>query len=527
MSLRNGADRTTSAPTAPGWISVSGGHMVGADGNPVIPRGVGLGSWLLPEGYMWRMGAGADSPLEMEAQIERFAGEEYGASFWSHYRDAFISEKDIALIASLGFDHVRVPMLARALQDDSGALRDEEIARIDRVIEWCRAHGLHALLDLHGAPGGQTGTNIDDSRRRVPELFMERHHQELTIQFWKDVAYRYRDEPTVMGYDLLNEPLPLKWQHVYPRELVSLYRELTDAIREVDNRHLIMYEGTHWSTNWEIFDEVWDPNSVLQFHKYWNAPDRASIESYLATRERLGLPIYMGEGGENHPDWLYTVSRLYDSESIGWNFWTWKKVETLTSPLSVKAPEGWDDLTQAFCGAGGLKQADAVRILDDFLEAVQVDQCVARPEISQALLGAGLAELPAWGYGHRGEGVSYEVGGKRGDSADGPKFRKADPIAVEFARPGDNPENPFDHADGLKAAPQDELAVVLQPGDWVEYEISGVSSVDGARVIDADSHQLPVDIELTDDGVRVRLSTEATHAVRACRIVLEPKTEVG
>ena len=103
---------------------------------------------------------------------------------------------------------------------------------------------------------------------------------------------------TVMGYDLLNEPLPNEWQHTYGDELALSY-DLTAAIRAIDPDHLIMYEGSHWATNWEIFTEVWDDNSLLQFHRYWLSPDRASIAPYLETRDRLGLPIYMGEGGEN------------------------------------------------------------------------------------------------------------------------------------------------------------------------------------------------------------------------------------
>ncbi len=85
---------------------------------------------------------------------------------------------------------------------------------------------------------------------------------------------------------------------------MTLYRDLTAAIRAEDPNHLIIYEGTRWSTDWTIFTEVWDPNSMLQFHKYWSPPDRPSIRASSRRGTRLGLPIYMGEGGENNVAWL-------------------------------------------------------------------------------------------------------------------------------------------------------------------------------------------------------------------------------
>ena len=163
---------------------------------------------------------------------------------------------------------------------------------------------------------------------------MERRYQEQTIQLWQALARRYRNEPVVAGYDLLNEPLPNEYQHRHADDLIALYQELTAAIRAVDPNHLIIYEGTHWASNWDIFNEVWDPQSVLQFHRYWSPPGRPGIQSFLDVRERLGLPIYMGEGGENNLDWLQTAFQLYEDDDISWNFWPWKKIETRTSPCS-------------------------------------------------------------------------------------------------------------------------------------------------------------------------------------------------
>jgi endoglucanase len=303
------------------FLRTARGRLHDSDGAAVLLRGVGLGNWLLPEGYMWRFEPpGPQSPREIEDLMLDLVGAERSATFWSGFRSRFIADADLARIAAEGMNHVRLPINSRVLLTDGGDVRPDGFATIDWLIERCRAHGLWVVLDLHGAPGGQTGTNIDDSPRGLPELFMRRHYREQTVSLWTEVARRYRDEPVVAAYDLLNEPLPNEYQHMYAGELVALYRELTEAIRAVDPHHLIMYEGTHWASNWDIFADVWDPQSVLQFHRYWSPPDRPGIRTFLDVRERLNLPIYMGEGGENNLDWLQTAFQLYEDEEISWNF---------------------------------------------------------------------------------------------------------------------------------------------------------------------------------------------------------------
>ena len=83
--------------------------------DPIILRGMGLGGWLLPEGYMWKFYTKCDRPRRMEALIEKLCGSQYAASFWERYYSSFITEKDIAWIASQGLNSVRLAMNARHL----------------------------------------------------------------------------------------------------------------------------------------------------------------------------------------------------------------------------------------------------------------------------------------------------------------------------------------------------------------------------------------------------------------------------
>jgi hypothetical protein len=505
---------TLAQPFAPrsasfdGFVRRAGTTIVDGSGRPLLLRGVGLGNWLLPEGYMWRFGPGAESPREIEALVERLAGAEQAERFWNAFRDRFITEADVAAIAGLGFDHVRLPINARVVQDAAGRPIEAGFALIDRLVAWCREHRLWVLLDLHGAPGGQTGTNIDDSPNGRPELFMDPAYRQRTIELWQEIARRYRDETVVLGYDLLNEPLPNEWQHRYSDELAELYRDLTAAIREIDPHHLLMYEGTHWATNWSIFTEVWDENSVLQFHKYWSPVDVASIAPFLEARERLGLPIYMGEGGEHNVEWLYAAFRLYEAHGIGWNLWPWKKVDTLTSPVSVTAPARWDDVIASIDGAPRMSRAEASAVFTELLEGVALERCVLRPQVVAAITGERPPVIPAWGYGFGGRGTSYSSQGS--PAVDG--FRSDDSVAIRFASHEPHPDNPFEHRAGDPFGPDERIVVDLAPGDWLHFDTEGRTDAADYRALGPDLRTAAVTVERTAGGIRVTARTATTLA---------------
>lgn len=483
-----------------GFVHVDNGRMVDGTGRPLLLRGMGIGNWMLPEGYMWQLSPGAESPRQIEALFADLVGPEAAARFWAGFHAAFFNEDDVRRIAESGFDHIRLPINARLVQTETGQPIEAGLRLIDQTIAWCRTHKLWLLLDLHGAPGGQTGTNIDDSPNNKPELFMDPRNRELTIKLWQTLAARYRDETVVLGYDLLNEPIPNEWQHVYADDLVSLYRDLTTAVRAIDPDHLIMYEGSHWATNWEIFTEVWDDNSVLQFHKYWSAPDTASIQRFIDTGHRLGLPIYMGEGGENNLEWLYTAFRLYEAHGIGWNFWPWKKIATRTSPASIIAPDGWAEIAAFAAGGPRPAREAAQRTLDALIGAMRLDNCVWHEDIVRAITAVRPSVIPAWGYGFRGNGVSYHSNARNSL----PGLREADHVA--FVAPG---ALSFRQTDGRDYRDDERIAVRLEPGDWLEFEVTGVTS---PTEVGADG----CTVALTERGFRVT----ATAPVDLLRVTL-------
>lgn len=523
-----------------GFVRVSAGRLVDGRGEPVLLRGVGLGNWLLPEGYMWKFEShGPQSPREIEAFFEELVGPSRARDFWRRFRSVFIAEADIARIRAEGMNHVRLPINSRIVMDDEGNWIEDGFDIVDRLIEWCRTHRLWVVLDLHGAPGGQTGTNIDDSPRNLPELFMQPHYRELTVRLWGEIARRYRDEPVVAAYDLLNEPLPNEYQHTYAEELRELYIDLTSTIRAVDPNHAITYEGSHWATNWSIFSEVWDDNSFLQFHKYWSPPDRLTIQKFIDAGEKLQLPIYMGEGGENNLDWIQTAFQLYEDCGISWNFWPWKKIETITSPCSVNAPIGWSEIIDYAAGKGPRPDADAAwQTLSALLDAMPLAACTYRPEVVGALLRRVPIRIPAVGFTFRGAGLSFHTT----DAVPLRGFRSDDQVTIRHAGGSEPDELNFSHTAGQPRTVEEELTVSLGVGDWVAYEVELTSpaklrlavTLKGARTSGVGNQILEVSIddsvmehaaydpdEPTVRGVTGSVVSAGRHIVRIAGLALE------
>lgn len=452
-----------------GFIRADGKRLVNGEGQEILLRGVGLGSWLLPEGYMWKMPEQGDRPRRIEAMVKDLIGEEKAAAFWETYYERYIGEADIRQMAEQGFNSIRLPINARVIMEEGQQkpfqFHEGHLRLIDRVIDWCRSYRLYVILDLHGAPGGQTGSNIDDSARDMPELFTDPLNIERTVALWRMLAERYKDEWIVAGYDLLNEPLP-DWFSEYNDQVMPLYREITAAIREVDQRHMIILEGVHWSTDWQIFDDHFDDNLLLQFHKYWNNPDTESIQKYLDHRERWNVPIFMGEGGENNPQWYTGAFRLFEDHNISCNFWTWKKMDTSNSPYSIRRPEGWDKLTDYLEGGAKPSQEEAEAILQTYLDNLPLEACDAYPNVSRSLFRQLPIQIPAEFYGYRGEGVSYHVGLKAEGNI-GLRVNDGVPMRMITGKA----EKPSYAPEGGKPWEADNLVCVqLQAGDWLAYE---------------------------------------------------------
>lgn len=341
----------TAVPAAAqGVLHADGTRIVDGEGRPVILRGMGLGGWMLQEGYMLQLGeVGRGQQHVIRRRIAELIGPEKTAAFYRAWLDNYITEADIAAMARAGFNSVRLPMHHDLLITPDGAWDEAGFKRIDDLLAWCAEHRLYLILDLHAAPGGQgTDLPIADRDPATPSLWDSAENRRRTVALWAKLAARYKDEPWIGGYDLLNEPNwdfegeggghGCKEQRNAP--LRALLGEITKAVRAVDKRHMIVIEGNCWGNNYAGMMPPWDGNIALSFHKYWNRNDRASIASVLALRDHYRVPIWLGESGENSNVWFRDAIALVEGEGIGWAFWPWKKIG-FNQPSEIVPGPGW------------------------------------------------------------------------------------------------------------------------------------------------------------------------------------------
>jgi endoglucanase len=348
----------TSPPA--GFVQIEGRRFLNPDGSEYAIKGVSLGNWLVPEGYMFKF-RHALSPREIDAVFARLLGRQQATQFWDSFRDLYITEADIRFIRAAGFNTIRVPLhYALFMQDgDPPNFTGPGWRLIDRLIGWCRTAGLHVILDLHAAPGGQTGVNHDDGTGFPMVFYVPRYRQE-TISLWQHIAARYRDEPAVLGYDLLNEPIsPYNDEDFLNPQLEPLYRDITTAVRHVDPNHPIFLAAAQWSTNFGVFGPPFAKNVAYTYHEFWADPRRDSIQQYLDFSFRYNVPVFLGESGELTDSWNKKFRDLHDKFSIGWCFWTYKEPQSTSTVVSIKLPEGWNDIA-AVGSARSLDAAPAV-----------------------------------------------------------------------------------------------------------------------------------------------------------------------
>ena len=306
-------------------VRTEGRNFVASDGSVLQIKGISLGNWLMPEGYMFKFEV-SKSPRQIYGAFDRLLGSEKAAAFWREYRDRYIAQDDIRFIKSVGFNTVRIPLHYALFMTDDGTIQGDGWALLDRVLGWVREAGLYAIVDLHAAPGGQTGINHDDGPG-YPLMFYVPTHREMTVRLWAAIARRYAGNPAILGYDLLNEPIaPYHDVATLNPRLEPFYRDVTAAVRAVDPGRVIILAGGQWSSSFDMFGPPFADNLAYTYHSFWASTKRDSIQRHLNFAARYNVPLFLGETGELTDDWNEGFRKLHETHGVGWSFWTYKKI---------------------------------------------------------------------------------------------------------------------------------------------------------------------------------------------------------
>jgi hypothetical protein len=479
----------SAAAPVPGFLGTQGTQIVDGDGKPVILRGMGLGGWMLQEGYMLKLGDLGQQHV-IHRRLAELVGQDAVDEFERAWLDHHMTKADMDALGGWGFNSVRLPMHYNLFLDPSAPAgtdrwNEDGFKRVDRLLEWAAANRMWVILDLHAAPGGQgSDLAISDRDPAKPSLWDSAENQRRTVALWREIARRYADNPWVGGYDILNEP---NWDFDGPgghgcedknnRPIAALYKRITSAIREHDRNHLIVIEGNCWGNNYRGITPDWDDKLVLSFHKYWDRPDQASIAGVMKLRAETGRPIWLGESGENSNGWFRDAIRLAETNDIGWSWWPLKKIG-FNNPLEVVPNAGWPRVVDWLTGKGPRPTAAEARAAmlqlaihdvdyaNNVVHPDVVDAMIRQPHSDRALpfsehkLGTGPLEIAAVDYDLGRPGVAYadrvdadyhgDTGGERIEWNDGRTYRND---GVDIAREPDG--TPY--------------VTAFEHGEWMQY----------------------------------------------------------
>jgi len=323
--------------------------IVDGFGKPVFLKGVNFGGWLMMEGYF--MYAPNLAVQVFEKEFIQQCGSKALAELMHRFRSSFITEADFKQVASWGMNCIRLPFHYKVGADPKA------LSYLDQAVAWARKHKVYLILDMHAAWGAQSPDWHADSLNGKTELWTKRSNRQKTYALWEKLADRYKDEPMVAGYDLLNEPM-LKDTGL----LNEFYRESIKAIRRSDKNHILFIEGEHWAQHVDCLEDFTDDNWVYSIHFYepieftfnvvpfmrypWGQCNkntlRRRLEGYWRFAQKRQRPVHVGEFGVNYRQGVYNEHLYLQDELKGfndfgfhWNYWTYKAVKNHMFPDGI------------------------------------------------------------------------------------------------------------------------------------------------------------------------------------------------
>ena len=276
------------------FVRVQGSQLM-ADGEPLVLRGLGVGSWLNLEHFMIGV-PGWDGQL-------RQCLDAYSPQFMERFTEAFFTMEDALYIKSLGLNFIRVPINHHLFWDDeTDTKRTYGFEQLKRLADICEESGLYFLPDLHTSPGGQNPDWHSESRTGSAQFWEFKALRSRAVEVWRDIAFVLKDSPALLGYDLLNEP-------VLPKGRIDLLNEFhhdaAAAIRTVDKQHILFLEGDRFSMDFSKIRPLNEDQWAYAYHFYPGVWDEKLLDPSMGEEARqaafiAALEVILHSMGDYH-----------------------------------------------------------------------------------------------------------------------------------------------------------------------------------------------------------------------------------
>lgn len=297
-----------------------------------------------------------------------------------HYNN-FITEEDIAYIASLGLDHVRVPIDYMVIEEEDGNIKEEGYGYIDNCIKWCKKHGLNMIIDLHKT-FGYSFDPLDKTDKTI--FFYDKALQERFFKLWQTIAQRYKGESSHVAFELLNEIVEPEvadsWNKIAITTIDKIHEITPDSwvifggtmynnvlcipeLAETDDKKVVYtfhsyepliftHQGAYWVANMPSDFRVKYPEKLDILRKYSDMLSKPLVNAIykedlpemspdyfemlftpaLETAKKRNIPLYCGEYGvidladdESKINWATDISSVFNKYNIGRAYWNYKE----------------------------------------------------------------------------------------------------------------------------------------------------------------------------------------------------------
>ena len=311
---------STVSVIAQGILKVAGKTVKDpVSGKVLVLRGVNLGGWLVTENWMCGIKDTTDNNGRNTINtLERRFNPAQVMELVKVWQDNWITSADLDKIKDMGMNFVRVPFGWRNLQDKNrNWLRTPsgniDFNRLDWIVNEAAKRNLYVMLDYH------IWLDQEKAYNTISDVDSVKQH---TYQLWKEVASHFKGNPTVVAYDLLNEPTGSWSDHV----MDNIYK----TIRAVDPDHIISMEWTNPDTlRWKniIYQDHYygsEYKSLEEGQKYFNT----NYILYIDKFNFLNVPFYIGEfhSSQNGDEKLSWLLDRFCQLDIHWSPWTYKTI---------------------------------------------------------------------------------------------------------------------------------------------------------------------------------------------------------
>jgi endoglucanase len=220
-----------------------------------------------PSGFVIKRGVNASHWL---SQSERRGAE----------REAFFTRKDVAYIASIGFDHIRLPIDEVQMWDEQLRPQEDAFKLLTSALDWCQEYNLRVIVDLHVL----RSHHFNEGDR---PLWTQPAAQERLMDCWRQLSDRLKSRPVDMvAYEILNEPVAPD-----PEDWNRLIAKATKVIREREPNRVLVFGSNMWQIP-DTFNVLkvpeGDKNIILSFHCY---------TPMLLTHHKAGWTSFAGYTG--------------------------------------------------------------------------------------------------------------------------------------------------------------------------------------------------------------------------------------